>query len=60
MTRDELERAAWEDQMDAMWDEAMEYARQRAREEGDVDLDKDEELVDKWAEEYYNYLRGLR
>ncbi len=60
MTRDELERAAWEDKMDAMWNEAMEYALQRTREEGDVGLYKDEELVDKWAEEYYNYLKGLR
>ena len=35
------------------WDEAIEMAYQRAREEGDVDLDYDEELIFTWAEEYY-------
>lgn len=60
MTREELERAEWEDQMDAMWEEAVLLAYQRANEEGDVDIDKDEDIVNVWAEEYYNYLKGLK
>jgi len=40
------------------WDEAMDWAYQRAREEGDVDLDYDEEIIFAWAEEYYYYLKG--
>jgi hypothetical protein len=42
------------------WDEAMEYARQRANEEGDVDLDYDEDLIFAWAEEYYDYLTNQK
>ena len=41
-----------------LWDEAYEWACQRASEEGDVDLDYDEELIFAWADEYYNYLKG--
>lgn len=41
-----------------LWDEAYRYAYQRANEEGDVDLDKDEDLIDTWAEEYYEYLKS--
>ena len=41
---------------DALWDEAYEWAYQRANEEGDVDLDYDYDIIDKWAEEYYDYL----
>lgn len=36
-----------------LWEEACEWARQRAREKGDVNLDRDEELIWKWQEEYY-------
>lgn len=42
--------------IDPLWEEAYDLARQRAREEGDVDLDHDEDLIDKWAEEYYDDL----
>ena len=40
---------------DALWDAAYEWAYQRANEEGDVDIDKDYNIIDAWAEEYYNY-----
>ena len=36
-----------------LWNEAYEYAYQRANEEGDVDIDRDIDLIDAWAEEYY-------
>lgn len=42
------------------WDEAMDWAYQRAREEGDVDPDYDEELIFAWAEEYYDYLTNQK
>jgi len=44
------------------WDEAYEWACQRAREEGDVDPDypDGEELIFAWAEEYYNYLTNQK
>ena len=42
------------------WDEAIEMAYQRAREEGDVDLDCDEELIFTWAEEYYNDIMKMK
>ena len=41
---------------DGLWEEAYKLAYQRAREEGDVDLDYDEDLIDAWAEEYYEDL----
>ena len=44
------------DEEDILWEKAYSLARQRAREEGDVDLDYDEDLIDKWAEEYYDDL----
>ena len=40
------------DPNDKLWDEAYEWAYQRAREEGDTD----EDLIDGWAEEYYEYM----
>ena len=40
-----------------LWDEAYEWAYQRAREEGDVDIDHDEDLIDAWAAEYYEDLK---
>ena len=43
-----------------LWDEAYEWAYQRAAEEGDVDIDDDYEIVDAWAEEYYNYLTNQK
>ena len=39
-----------------LWEEAYEWACQRAREEGDVDPDYDEDLIYAWADEYYDYL----
>ena len=42
------------------WDEAMDWAYQRAIEEGDIDFDYDEELIFTWAEEYYNYLTNQK
>lgn len=41
-----------------MWDEAYEWAYQRANEEGDIDIDYDSDIIDAWAEEYYEYLKG--
>ena len=43
---------------EALWSEAYEMAYQRAQEEGDVDLDRDDELIHSWAEQYYKYLKG--
>ena len=43
-----------------LWNEAYEWACQRAREEGDVDPDYDEELIFTWADEYYEYLKGQK
>ena len=48
------------DLIEALWDEAYEYAYQRAREEGDVDLDYDYDIIDRWAEEYYDYLTNQK
>ena len=42
------------------WNEAIEMAYQRTREEGDVDLDYDEELIFTWAEEYYNDIMKMK
>ena len=47
------------DEEDYLWEQAYDLAYQRASEEGDVDLDRDEELVDAWADEYYKHLKGL-
>ena len=44
------------DPNDALWDEAYEWAYQRASEEGDVDIDRDDELIHAWTEEYYEYM----
>lgn len=38
---------------DMVWDEACEEALQRAHEEGDVDIDRDYTLIEKWEEEYF-------
>jgi len=48
------------DENDPLWEEAYELAYQRAREEGDVDLDYDEDLIHAWAEDYYDYLINLK
>lgn len=45
---------------DALMEEAYEWAYQRAREEGDVDIDREDDLIDYWAEEYYNYLTNQK
>ena len=38
---------------DLLWEEACELARQRANEEGDVDIDTDYTLMEAWEEEYF-------
>ena len=43
-----------------LWEEAYDWAYQRANEEGDVDLDYDDDLIGKWAEEYYSFLISKR
>ena len=40
-----------------LWDEAYDLACQRAREEGDVDPERDYDLFEKWVQEYYEDLR---
>lgn len=40
----------------ALYDEAYELACQRAREEGDVDIDYDYEIMEAWTDEYYKVL----
>ncbi len=40
----------------ALADEAYDMACQRAREEGDVDIDYDYTLMEDWTEEYYKAL----
>lgn len=37
-------------------EEAMQYVSQRAREEGDVDIDRDYEIIEKWFDEYFTDL----
>jgi len=41
---------------EALWNEAVEWAEQRAREEGDVDIDTDYEILEKWEEENFIFL----
>lgn len=48
------------DEENYLWDEAYEWAYQRANEEGDVDIDREDELIHKWAEEYYDYLTNQK
>ena len=36
-----------------LWEEAYECAYQRAREEGDVDIEYDYPIIEAWTEEYY-------
>lgn len=43
---------------DDLWDVAYEWALRRAREEGDVDPDYNDDIIYAWTEEYYNYLKG--
>ena len=48
-----------EDSMDIrseLYEEAYEWACQRATEEGDVDIDRDYKIMESWQEEYYQYL----
>lgn len=39
-----------------LWSEAEEWSYQRAREEGDVDLDYDDDLIASWQEKHYTWL----
>lgn len=48
MTKEELHAALYE--------EAYEWACQRAREEGDVDIDYDYPIMEAWQDEYYKQL----
>ena len=48
MTKEELN-----DLRNALREKAYEWACQRAREEGDVDIDRDYTIMDAWEEEYY-------
>ena len=41
------------DIFDILWDEACELARQRANEEGDINIDTDYTLMEEWQEEYF-------
>jgi hypothetical protein len=41
---------------DAIWEEAYEWALLRATEEGDVDIDYDYDIIERWMDEYYNYI----
>ena len=43
-----------------LWNEAYEWAYARANEEGDVDIDRDDDIIDAWAQEYYDYLTGQK
>lgn len=45
---------------DALWDEAYEMACQRGHEEGTYGIDYGEEDVERWAEDYYDYLKNLK
>jgi len=45
---------------DALWDEAYEMACQRGHEEGTYGIDYEEEDVERWAEDYYYYLKDLK
>ena len=38
------------------YEEAYEYACQRAEESGDVDIDYDYEIMEAWIDEYIEYL----
>lgn len=38
------------------WEEAYEWACQRAREEGDVDIDHDYEIIEAWQEKHYEWI----
>ena len=38
---------------DILWEASCELAIQRAHEEGDVDIDRDYALMEKWEEEYF-------
>lgn len=41
---------------DALWEEAREMAEQHAREEGDVNIDEDYEILERWQEQNFIYL----
>lgn len=46
----------FEDQFDALWEEATEMAIQRANEEGDIDIDRDYDIFERWQEKNFIYL----
>ena len=44
---------------DELINEAYEWAYQRANEEGDVDIDRDYDIIERWIDEYIAlYLSG--
>lgn len=45
---------------EALMEEAYRWAVQRAQEEGDVDIDRDYVIMEKWQEEYYQWLCQMK
>ena len=45
---------------DVIWEEAYEWALLRATEEGDVDIDYDYDIIERWMDEYYNYITNQK
>lgn len=45
---------------EVLWNEACEMACQRGHEEGTYGIDYGEEDIERWAEDYYNYLKELQ
>ena len=43
-----------------LWDEACKMACWHGREEGTYGIDYEEEDIERWAEDYYNYLKELQ
>ena len=40
---------------DELINEAYEWAYQRAKEEGDVDIDRDYDIIERWGDEYIRW-----
>lgn len=45
---------------EVLWDEAHEMACRHGREEGTYEIDYEEEDIERWTEDYYNYLKELQ